>query len=236
MAHIWRSLKSYIWIPSYSKGALPAGVLHVRHDSFICVIWLIHKCKMAHSHVWHEFCIRLTWHGTRTCLSNGSFICHFYVGHVSWTRVRITQFSFVSRPRVCRSSMNESCKTCTYYTIHETWLRVYILHMRHGILQMRYYKWDMEFMRHGSSMNESCKTNVYVLHSFHSSYMTHSYCFCTPWALRSDLETTHTPSPLPPNTHKRSALARTHAHKQLLVMHSFFFSHTRTLVMASRDS
>jgi len=143
MAHIWRSLKSYIWIPSYSKGALPAGVLHVRHDSFICVIWLIHKCKMAHSHVWHEFCIRLTWHGTRTCLSNGSFICHFYVGHVSWTRVRITQFSFVSRPRVCRSSMNESCKTCTYYTIHETWLRVYILHMRHGILQMRYYKWDI---------------------------------------------------------------------------------------------
>ena len=35
--------------------------LHVWHDSFICVTWLIHMCDMTHSYVWHDSFIRVTW-------------------------------------------------------------------------------------------------------------------------------------------------------------------------------
>jgi len=34
---------------------------HARHDSFICVTWLIHICDMTHSHVWHDSFTCVTW-------------------------------------------------------------------------------------------------------------------------------------------------------------------------------
>jgi len=34
---------------------------YVRHDSFICVIWLMHTCDMPHSHARHASFIRVPW-------------------------------------------------------------------------------------------------------------------------------------------------------------------------------
>jgi len=34
---------------------------YVRHDSFICVTWLIHLCDMTHSYMWHDSYIRVAW-------------------------------------------------------------------------------------------------------------------------------------------------------------------------------
>jgi len=33
----------------------------MRHDSLICVTWLIHMCDMTHSYVWHDSFICVTW-------------------------------------------------------------------------------------------------------------------------------------------------------------------------------
>ena len=35
--------------------------LYVRHDSFICVTWLIHRCGMTHSHVRQDSFLCVTW-------------------------------------------------------------------------------------------------------------------------------------------------------------------------------
>jgi len=45
---------------------------YVRHDSFICVTWLIHMCDMTHSYVWHDSFICVTW---LIHLCHDSFIC-----------------------------------------------------------------------------------------------------------------------------------------------------------------
>ena len=34
---------------------------HVKHDSFICVTWLIHMCDMTHPYVWHDSFTYLTY-------------------------------------------------------------------------------------------------------------------------------------------------------------------------------
>ena len=47
-------------------GALNAGLCRrragsVRHDSFMCVTWLVHVCDMTHSCVWHDLFRRAAW-------------------------------------------------------------------------------------------------------------------------------------------------------------------------------
>ena len=39
---------------------------YVWHDSFICVIWLLHMCDMTHSYVWHDSSTCVTWHRPHT--------------------------------------------------------------------------------------------------------------------------------------------------------------------------
>jgi len=45
---------------------------YMRHDSFICVPWLIHMCAMTHSYVWHDSFIFMTW---LIHVCHDSFIC-----------------------------------------------------------------------------------------------------------------------------------------------------------------
>jgi len=55
--------------------------LHVWHDSFTCVTWLIYMCDMTHLHVWHD---------SFTCVIWLIYMCdmtHLHVWHDSFTRV-----------------------------------------------------------------------------------------------------------------------------------------------------
>ena len=66
---------------------------YVRHDSFICVTWLIHVCDMTHSYVWHdssfEMCVTwlncwYVWYNlcVDTCdIRMCDMTTHSYVGH-----------------------------------------------------------------------------------------------------------------------------------------------------------
>ena len=56
---------------------------YLRHDSFICVTWLIHMCAMTHSYVWHDsfICVTRIWMTTS----------HMWMSHVA--------------------HMNETCRT-----------------------------------------------------------------------------------------------------------------------------
>ena len=63
--------------------------LHVWHDSFICVTWLIYICVMPHSHVWRDsfICVTGLIHMCDRTLSHvwqDSFICVTRLFHV-WT-------------------------------------------------------------------------------------------------------------------------------------------------------
>jgi len=86
VAHINESCNIYEWKSCISaedrhSNTTSAGVdmahSYVRHDSFICVIWLIHKCDMAHSYVRH-----------------GSFVCVTQLIHMC----------DMAHPYVCRES------------------------------------------------------------------------------------------------------------------------------------
>jgi len=49
--------------------------LHVCHDSFTCVMWLIHMCDMTHSHVWHISISCVSWL-LYMCVMTPLHVCH----------------------------------------------------------------------------------------------------------------------------------------------------------------
>jgi len=68
-------------------------VLHMSHDSFICVTWLIHTCDMTHLYVWHDSFIRVTW------LIHMCDMTHSYVWHDSFICVtRISLWALAMCP------------------------------------------------------------------------------------------------------------------------------------------
>ena len=61
--------------------------IHVyRHDSFICVTWLIHMCDVTHSYKWHGPFIFKTWllYKWETWLIHTCDMTHSYVWHDSF--------------------------------------------------------------------------------------------------------------------------------------------------------
>jgi len=67
MSHMWMSHVTYD-ISSSSCGyclfktqSYVICLIHVWHDSFTCVTWLIHVCDITHSHVWHYSFTCETW-------------------------------------------------------------------------------------------------------------------------------------------------------------------------------
>ena len=70
MTYVWHDLRvtwpmcdmTYVWHDL--RVTWPIDFLtysFVWHDSFICVIWLIHMCDMTHSYAWHDSFVRVTW-------------------------------------------------------------------------------------------------------------------------------------------------------------------------------
>ena len=89
-------------------------LIHVWHDSFICVTWLIHVCDMTHSYVWHDSFICVTW------LIHICDVTHSYAWHDSFTcdmthsHVRYDSF-------ICATSLIHVCCDsfiCLTWPIH----------------------------------------------------------------------------------------------------------------------
>jgi len=59
---------------------------YVRHDSFICVPWLIRMCDMTHPYVWHDSFVRVTWliHTSYDWFIRMFDMTHSYVWHDSF--------------------------------------------------------------------------------------------------------------------------------------------------------
>jgi len=68
---------------------------YVRHDTFICVMWLMHMCDMTHSYMGHDSFICMTWlshmcNMTHSCVWHDSFIRatrHFHKCDQLWRDV-----------------------------------------------------------------------------------------------------------------------------------------------------
>jgi len=56
---------------------------YVWHDSFICMIWLIHMCDTTHSYAWHDSFICVTW-PIHTCEMTQSYIWNFMRENQLW--------------------------------------------------------------------------------------------------------------------------------------------------------
>jgi len=71
-SHIWMSL----WMShvTHMNASCHACVLHIHvwHDAFICVTWLIHMCDVTHSYVRHDSLIYIT----HTCDKTHSYEWH----------------------------------------------------------------------------------------------------------------------------------------------------------------
>jgi len=107
--------------------------LHVCHDSFICVSWLIHMCDMTHPYLWHDIFNQHTVHNVHICdmtrhvtcewvMSHMNESCHIWTSHVTYERVMSHMneschmwMSHVTYERVM-SHMNESCHI---YAVHD---------------------------------------------------------------------------------------------------------------------
>ena len=100
MSHIWMSHVTHMNESCHEHGSFicmthirMCDMTHsyVRHDSFICVTWLIHMCNMAHSYVWHNSFmshIRMTnmWDMTHSFEGHASFICMIWLIDVTHER------------------------------------------------------------------------------------------------------------------------------------------------------
>jgi len=87
--------------------------LHVCHDSFICVSWLIHMCDMTHPYLWHDIFNQHTVHNVHICDMTRHVTCEWVMSH-----------------------MNESCHI---WTSHVTYM-LYIT-CEASILHMHTQKW-----------------------------------------------------------------------------------------------
>ena len=174
---LWRQNHSQIWISDWS--CLMRDKTHVRHDSVICVTWLIHMCNMTHvshdscepwlmrdmTHVRYESVICVTW------LIHMCDVTHSCVWYDSFISVTLNQ-----RPCDDRAMWmwHESviCVTWLIYTCvpdsvlafaipHPCvdWVMAHICmsHVRQINESWRPYEWVMAYiwMSHGPNMNES---------------------------------------------------------------------------------
>jgi len=80
MSHIWMSHVTHM-----SESCLTREwVRHARHDSFMCVIRLMHMCDMTHWYVWHDSLICVTWliHMTLWHVWHDPLICVTWLIHI----------------------------------------------------------------------------------------------------------------------------------------------------------
>ena len=172
VTHMNKSCHSYEYGVSHMniKCHIYKVCIHVWHDSFICVAWLIPMCDMTYSYVWHGFniCVTCLVHvllqatGTRIHMYNVWSVTHmsriWYVTHVShiWS---VTQIH-------------------TYVThMSHMW---YVTHMSHKFTHMRdmshLYVWRNLFLCGMSYMK--CHTDSHICHTYVTHVICHTHMKC----------------------------------------------------------
>ena len=121
---------------------------HVRHDSLLCVTWLIHKSTMTHS---YHMCV--------------TFSC------VTWLIVMCDMtHSWVHRTTAFHEEMNESCHTWGWVVSH-----VWMSHVTYLNESCHILEWVMSQMRtsHVTRVNVSCHTCECVMSHMRMSSVMH---------------------------------------------------------------
>jgi len=100
MSHTWTSLVLVSFMDTFQTQ---------RHDSFMCVTWLIHVCDMIHSCVWYDSFIYLPWlihvcDVTYSCVWHDSFMCVTWLLHSDDSSMWV---SWLTAQHVC--DMTHSC-------------------------------------------------------------------------------------------------------------------------------
>jgi len=152
--------------------------LHVWHDSFICVTWLIHMCDMTHWCVWHYWFIWVPWVIYR-CAMTHSYVCHDSFICVPWL-IHMCDMGAMSHLYVRASPLPQPLLTSA------TWL----IHMRD---MTDLYGWDDSFICSGVA---TAAATVYMCDMTHS-YVWHDSFICvtclihmgdmTHWYVRASL-------------------------------------------------
>jgi len=127
----------------------------VWHDSLVYVTWLSHMCDMTHSHVWHEYFIRVhdTFEIHLTCLIHWcdmtySFIWHDSFIQVTWLLQR-NKFLFLF-------FIFESSSLLSRFSV--------MSHVIHMDVSCHTYEWVMShiWMSHVIHMDVSCHTSCHT--------------------------------------------------------------------------
>jgi len=96
---------------------------HVRHDSFICVTWLIYMCDVTHSYVWLDSFVCVTWlirmcDMTHSHVWHGSFICVIWLIRIfGMTHLYVWHGSFI-----CVTWLIHMCKDMRASAIYEIFM------------------------------------------------------------------------------------------------------------------
>ena len=121
---------SHIWVPT-TFGTQLATQEHKRHDSFVCVTWLMHLCEITHVYEWHDSFICVTWliyRHQRSWRPQGNDGRFFFLENVwpdSYICTVPTQlatqgqwWSIFSTQRLHRRQWWQRCSKCVTWLIH----------------------------------------------------------------------------------------------------------------------
>ena len=161
------SFMSHSCLISFTVRCASAIMTHsyVRHDSFICVTWLIHMCDMTHSYVRHDSFILATW------LIDMCDTTHWYVGHdslISWARLM--------------PAIHFSLSRAVTHCVHgkgaplQSWL-IDMMHACRVFSQGGFTTWRINIcdMTHWYVAYDSWHSSIRAACCIHMCDMTHSY-------------------------------------------------------------
>jgi len=156
--HVYIYIYIYIYYKSHMNEIYRCDMTHsyVRHDSFICVIWLIHMGDVTLSNPYEFIC-----ETELIQYRNESFhmaICHFtYASHILDSFISET---WLVQIRFSTASVNH--ELVTQGIGHGTHINGRVTHMNES---WHTFKWVMShiWMRHGTHMNKSWDTFEWVM-------------------------------------------------------------------------
>ena len=164
--YIWYMTRLYVWLDSFIRVLLPMytpwhdlAYLHVRHDLFIYVTWLIHMCDANHLYVWRDSFIS----SCRTC----EWVMLHIWSHVTranqWDHVKVSLiFLYVwhdslvcsSKPTHRSTRLIHMCDMTYSYVWRDSFIRVTRLSQKCDITES--YEWhDWEWLWYMRGMTNS---------------------------------------------------------------------------------
>jgi len=141
--HTWHVWHEYIWYGLFTHVLLvrETWLIHTRrdmthsyarHDSLICVTWLVHMWDMTRSYVWHDSFICVTWlihvcDMTHSYMWHDSFKCVTWLIHMcDMTHSYARHDSFI-----CVTWLIHICDMAHSYVWHDSFTRVtWLIHIR----------------------------------------------------------------------------------------------------------